>query len=502
MVGTGGPAIKALSVEELARQPLVEELARPPLVEELARPPLVEELALASVTRPKPAKILRETSSACSILNRIGVDWRPLGRQEIVVAQLIPQQHPILGAVAAAREALTAVRQVQPVFMTPADQEATMVALAGLEAILTELKLRVLPAAGDAACRSGARDVGAWMAWLTHTDLAPARAEARLAEALDRRWTRIAAGMAHGAVSLAQARVIADALDALPEDLDPAIVDQAEEHLVGLCAAWSPAHLRRLGRRILDVVAPEIADAEEAKRLEEEEQRARETCRLTLRPTGQGSTRLSGLLPDADAARLRTYLEAFTSPRKHEDAISGDEDRIPYRRKLGHAFCALLEHLDPAELPAHGGDATTVMVTITLAALQEQLATAGIIDADLTAGANLTATQARRLACTAHLIPAVLGGKGEILDLGRSRRLFTPAQRKAMRLRDQRCRAEGCSIPATWAEAHHLRPWAQGGRTDLDDGVLLCSWHHHRIHDHRYQADKLPTGDLRFHRRT
>ncbi|HWU22679.1 MAG TPA: DUF222 domain-containing protein, partial [Nocardioides sp.] len=114
----------------------------------------------------------------------------------------------------------------------------------------------------------------------------------------------------------------------------------------------------------------------------------------------------------------------------------------------------------------------------------------------------ISASEARRLACTAKIVPAVLGGKSEILDLGRARRLYSPPQRKAMRLRDKRCRAEGCSIPAAWCEAHHLKPWSQGGRTDLADGVLLCSHHHHRAHDTRYTTTKLATGDYRFHRRT
>ena len=109
----------------------------------------------------------------------------------------------------------------------------------------------------------------------------------------------------------------------------------------------------------------------------------------------------------------------------------------------------------------------------------------------------------RRLACAARIIPVVLGGRSEVLDLGRSRRLFSPAQRKAMAVRDRRCRAEGCTVPAAWCEAHHAtNPWARGGSSDLADGVLLCSWHHHRAHDPRYDARRLPQGDYRFHRRT
>ncbi|WP_183092750.1 HNH endonuclease signature motif containing protein [Nocardioides stalactiti] len=240
------------------------------------------------------------------------------------------------------------------------------------------------------------------------------------------------------------------------------------------------------------------ADGREAR---PEEKLAREKCRLSLRALGDGTARLTALLTDAVGARLLTYLEAFTSPRKQRGALGSEVDRIPYFRQLGQAFRSLLEHLDPARLPAHGGDATTVLVTIGLEKLRQDLATAGLLDGDLSAGDNLSAEQARRLACTAKIIPVVLGGRGEILDLGRARRLFNPAQRKAMALRDRHCRAEGCTVPAAWCEAHHDHPWSQGGRTDLDDGRLYCSWHHHRAHDPRFTADHLPNGDTRFHRR-
>ena len=114
----------------------------------------------------------------------------------------------------------------------------------------------------------------------------------------------------------------------------------------------------------------------------------------------------------------------------------------------------------------------------------------------------MTAAEARRLACNAHLIPAVLGRESEVLDLGRSQRLFTAPQRRALLLRDRTCRAEGCDIPGTWAEAHHWIPWLEGGLTDLDDGVLLCAHHHHRAHDADYQVERMPNGDVRFARRT
>jgi len=69
-------------------------------------------------------------------------------------------------------------------------------------------------------------------------------------------------------------------------------------------------------------------------------------------------------------------------------------------------------------------------------------------------------------------------------------------------VRDRVCRAQGCEVPAAWCEAHHFgRPWAEGGKTDLAAGKLLCSWHHHRAHNERYLHVELPNGDVRFHRR-
>ena len=72
-----------------------------------------------------------------------------------------------------------------------------------------------------------------------------------------------------------------------------------------------------------------------------------------------------------------------------------------------------------------------------------------------------------------------------------------------MAIRDQGCTAEGCSIPAAWCVAHHAQePWAQGGRTDLADGTLLCSFHHHRAHDPAWITHHLANGATTFHRRT
>ncbi len=324
--------------------------------------------------------------------------------------------------------------------------------------------------------------------------------------------------MRDGDVTLAQAHVIRRALDALPARVPSDTIALAESQLVAYAREFGPAELGRLGRRILDTVAPEIAEQAEADRLADLEAHAAEKTRLTMRRQGDGTTRISALVSDAVATRFATYLEAFANPRAHRgeagaansnaaDSTSSDPvARLSYPKRLGQALGEFLEAIDPTRLPIHGGDATTVIVTIPLASLRAELGAADLIGAGLVPGDDLTgdritAAHARRLACTAKILPAVLDGHSLPLDLGRAKRLFTPAQRKALLIRDQTCRAEGCDTPGTWCDAHHLNPWHAGGTTDLDNAVLLCPHHHHRIHDTAYRTDRLPHGDLRFHRR-
>jgi len=403
-------------------------------------------------------------------------------------------QHPLLAAVHAARAALSEVAETQPVYVAPGTRKAALLQLAALKAQAEELELRVLAASEDLAQQAGARDAGLWLAAQTRIDPRTGRNEINLAHALDQRWVLVGAAMRTGDLNRAQAQVITTALDKLPAEIDQLTRRRAEKHLIELAAQFVPRELRILGDRILEVVAPEIADEVDAKALEREERRTRLVTSLRVRQHPDGSESATIRAGKGLIARLLTVLDPFTSPRQ-------DNEPRPRHRKLGEAFCALLERLDPDKLPDHGVDATTVIVTIGHEALTKRLATAtmtGSLDGDL----RISGGEARRLACNAKILPAVLNGKSEILDLGRAKRLFSPAQRKAMRLRDKACKAEGCSIPARWCEAHHRDPWSLGGNTDLADGVLLCSFHHHRAHDTRYLHELLPSGDWRFHRRT
>ncbi|WP_122816612.1 HNH endonuclease signature motif containing protein [Nocardioides pantholopis] len=413
--------------------------------------------------------------------------------------------HPYLAGVDTAAAALEQIVELEPAFLPVSDQRRAVLAMRRLSTQVQAMEAMLMAAAGGVAEAEGSRDVAAWVAHRSHDSLVTTRRLQRLGVACDQRWHRLGGALVAGQVNVDQGHVIAGALDDLASAA--ALVDigaeewgqvlaRAEQHLVEQAAHFGPRELRRLGERILEAVAPELAEELEGRQLADAERRARRRTLLRIQHLGDGTALIKARVPEAAALRLKTSLEAFTSPRRADGRCSTDGEAVPYDRRMGEAFCSLLETLDPARLPLHGGDATTMMITMDLAALTSGLGTATLAD-----GSRITAGEARRMACTANLVPAVLGTRSVPLDLGHTARLFTPAQRKALALRDRECRADGCSIPATWCEAHHWQPWLLGGRTDLANGILLCSRHHHLVHDDRYLHDRMPNGDVRFARR-
>ncbi|MGV1010010.1 MAG: HNH endonuclease signature motif containing protein [Dermatophilaceae bacterium] len=140
-----------------------------------------------------------------------------------------------------------------------------------------------------------------------------------------------------------------------------------------------------------------------------------------------------------------------------------------------------------------GGAKATLMVTMTLSDLQERVG-AGIVLGTTEDGLMLAPETARRAACDARVIPVVLGSRGEVLELGRGERLFTPAQARAVLLRDRHCTFPRCEAPAFWCDVHHVRHWADGGLTDRSNAALLCGRHHTIVHRDRLTATVTPSG--------
>ena len=123
----------------------------------------------------------------------------------------------------------------------------------------------------------------------------------------------------------------------------------------------------------------------------------------------------------------------------------------------------------------------------------------GQAGAGVVGGCELSAGELRRLCCEAELIPVVLGGASEVLDVGRASRLVTAPIRTALLARDQGCVFPGCDLPPDACEAHHIVPWWAGGASALSNFVLLCHSHHGLVeparHGTRDQWDVRLAGD-------
>ncbi|MGW6172064.1 DUF222 domain-containing protein [Arthrobacter sp. NPDC055138] len=177
------------------------------------------------------------------------------------------------------------------------------------------------------------------------------------------------------------------------------------------------------------------------------------------------------------------------SPRGAVDTavVAGMDDFTRAQKLLAGLVGACRIALNTDKLPDSGGHRTQVMVTTGY----EQLA--GLLSGGGNAVFNgpISAKTARRMACDADIIPAILGTKGEVLDLGRSQRFFNRAIRRALLIRDKGCAFPGCTMPAFWTEAHHIVPWWAGGRTDVNNGVCLCGLHHDLIEQGNWEINVL-----------
>src|SRR5829696_7095342 len=198
--------------------------------------------------------------------------------------------------------------RIDPGYRTIAEQQDWMVRLARIESRVVAERMRVLVVAEDIAEATGARSTTHWLADATRNDVGPVRRLSALADALDERWTEVGAALASGAVNLPQARVIVEALDALPASLDAETRAKAEAYLVGEAGHFGPQQLKRLGHGLLEVIAPEIADEAEHQRLLAEEKRSRAETRLHLRDRGDGTSDITARLPTPVAHRLKTSL--------------------------------------------------------------------------------------------------------------------------------------------------------------------------------------------------
>jgi hypothetical protein len=88
----------------------------------------------------------------------------------------------------------------------------------------------------------------------------------------------------------------------------------------------------------------------------------------------------------------------------------------------------------------------------------------------------------RMLCCDAAVVPIVMNGAGQPLDVGRATRVIPDGLRRAVAARDRGCARPGCGRPPSWCEVHHLIPWEEGGETKISNLAMVCRVHHRQIH--------------------
>ncbi|WCN81886.1 HNH endonuclease signature motif containing protein [Micromonospora sp. LH3U1] len=362
-----------------------------------------------------------------------------------------------------------------------ASLDATHVVAQRLAAVQLGL-VRELDARGPAVAQ-GASSTAVWLRERLRVSGRSARQLVQLAATVDAAPPAVRDALLSGAITIEQSRVVAETIAALPAEAGPEVADKATALLIAWADRFDPTILGRLGERILTHVAPDLADQAELAALERATERAKARRHVTLSDQQNGQVRLSGNLDTETASLLREAIDPLCAPAGEHD------DRSPGQRRadaLGEV-CRLA--LRTGQLPDNGGDRPQLVVTVSLDDL-----VSGARAGTLETGAPLTPGAIRRLACDAGVLPAVLGGNSQVLDVGRQRRLFTGPLRRALVLRDGGCAFPGCDRPSRWCDGHHIRHWAEGGATALGNAVLLCGYHHRLVHRGDWTVRIAPDG--------
>jgi hypothetical protein len=333
-------------------------------------------------------------------------------------------------------------------------------------------------------------------------------------EDIPARHPLLAAALSTATIGSRSATVISLALDQVRHLAGTDTTGEMEHSLTRAAVQSDPDFVNRMVKRWVDAIDQDGTEPSE------EELRHRQGA--FIRKSRRGLHHLEIFATAEQFETLATVMNTATNPRLRPDSgdtgtgtdtgdtgtgtdtgdarlDTGSGDALPSLDRRSRAqklldglvgACAVA--LTTGELPANGGLRPQVMVTIDYQDLLERLdradhhtptsATPRLSTGASTFHGPLHPTAIRKIACDADIIPVLLGSDSRVLDIGRTTRIFPPHIRKALIARDQGCAFPDCTIPAPWCEAHHITYWTNGGKTSTDNGVLLCSHHHHVIH--------------------
>lgn len=333
------------------------------------------------------------------------------------------------------------------------------------------------------------------------------------------KYPRVRKALDAGAISLAQARVIVAKLEPAAPRADLEQLAWAEASLVD--AATDP-DFPLVPELLVTQARVYVAAIDPDGVLPEAERKRTERSFRIWREAGGWAYR--GWSPAEDGSVVKSVLDAHTGPRVKvafrtdgHDGCSGDcgdgceagrhadangqpsvdgvnivDDRTREQKQHDVIVGLARAHAASGDAPVVGGEAPTLVFTGTIDAFNAYLHDRPSPERTLTiehTGDLVPIESVGRLACDAIILHAVVNGAGQVLNLGRTARLFNRAQRRALAARDKGCRVPGCGMPVASCEAHHILPWDDGGPTDIDLGIFVCAYHHHEIHAGRLRIE-------------
>lgn len=328
----------------------------------------------------------------------------------------------------------------------------------------------------------GLRSCAHWLSWRAGMSLRTATEQLRVAHALTQ-LPKVTEVFAEGRISYSKVRAITRIAGVPPsaDDDGPApLAGDAEQVLLDLALTGTASHVETVVRA--------------TRRSQNAASRATAQRALSWHHDADGMLVLRGRIPPDEGALLVAAIDALVAPRApvahpvaaplegwedagREQAPGAVPDRIAARRA-------------DALLTLVGGTGADTGADVTVARGRAHLIVhveAATGTARIEGGPEIPAATAERLACDAQAQVLLHDRAGNRLYLGRTRRLASPAQIAALAVRDGGgCRFPGCSN-TRHLHAHHVRPWQVGGRTDLDNLVLICGFHHRLVHDLGYR---------------
>ncbi len=301
-------------------------------------------------------------------------------------------------------------------------------------------------------------------------------------------WAEVQDGTVSPALACAALREVERLAPIVRDEVLPTVTASMLE----LGVAWGPTQLRKLRPRL-------IAEFGRAGKFDDLQARLASAARLSMPVVESGDlTEYQLVMTPEQAAALEAAIGPLSAPAPNDE--TGERDLRPAGQRRVEALALVCQRSSAADADQRGGvdgaagSGAALHVSMTVTDLQAGTGFGEVLASTAT-GAMLSPSVVRRLACSAAVVPQVLGSAGEPLDEGRVERLFTRAQRRVLMGRDRGCTYPGCGAPAAWTQAHHVVHWLDGGATDLDNAALLCQRHHTVVHDRRYVAQVRATPD-------